>query len=63
MSAAIVYLLSPAAAFVTGSSLRIDGGAPNARRGWWELQPVEHDTPFEGFHRSMAPEILADTHE
>lgn len=63
VSAAIVYLLSPAAAFVTGSCLRIDGGAPNARRGWWELQPVEHDTPFEGFHRSMAPEILADTHE
>ena len=63
VSAAIVYLLSPAAAFVTGSCLRIDGGAPNARRGWWEPQPVEHDTPFEGFHRSMAPEILADTHE
>lgn len=63
VSAAIVYLLSPAAAFVTGSCLRIDGGAPNARRGLWELQPVEHDTPFEGFHRSMAPEILADTHE
>jgi citronellol/citronellal dehydrogenase len=63
VSAAIVYLLSPAAAFVTGSCLRVDGGAPNARRGWWELQPVEHDTPFEGFHRSTAPEILAETHE
>ncbi len=63
VSAAIVYLLSPAAAFVTGSCLRIDGVAPNARRGWWELQPVEHDTPFERFHRSRAPEILADTHE
>ncbi|MDH6679190.1 citronellol/citronellal dehydrogenase [Rhodococcus sp. LBL1] len=58
VSAAIVYLLSPAARFVTGSCLRVDGGAPNARRGWWQLQPAEHNEPFDGFHRSTAPEIL-----
>ncbi|HEY5856506.1 MAG TPA: SDR family oxidoreductase [Aldersonia sp.] len=59
VSAAIVYLLSPAALFVTGTCLRIDGGAPNARRGWWQLQPAVHNEPFDGFHRSTAPEILA----
>ncbi|MFC9555813.1 SDR family oxidoreductase [Rhodococcus sp. NPDC056960] len=58
VSAAIVYLLSPAARFVTGTCLRIDGGAPNARRGWWQLQPAVHNEPFDGFHRSTAPEIL-----
>jgi citronellol/citronellal dehydrogenase len=58
VSSAIVYLLSPAANFVTGSCIRIDGGAPNARRGWWELQPVHNHTPFQGFHRSSPPEIL-----
>ncbi|MGW5145793.1 SDR family oxidoreductase [Rhodococcus koreensis] len=58
VSAAIVYLLSPASRFVTGSCLRIDGGAPNARRGWWQLQPAVHNEPFDGFHRSTAPEIL-----
>ena len=61
VSSAIVYLLSPAASFTTGSCLRVDGGAPNARRGWWELQPAEHNEPFEGFHRSQVPEILAQT--
>jgi citronellol/citronellal dehydrogenase len=31
VSAAIVFLLSPAAAFISGSTLRVDGAAPNAR--------------------------------
>ena len=60
VAAAITFLLSPAASFVTGSCIRIDGGAPNARSGWWQLQPVENNVPFTGFHRSSLPAILAD---
>ena len=58
VSAAIVYLLSPAANYITGSCIRVDGGAPNARRGWWELQPAKNNAAFDGFHRSSLPAIL-----
>jgi hypothetical protein len=34
VAAAIVFLLSPAAAFISGACLRVDGAAPNARRHW-----------------------------
>ncbi|MES2360710.1 MAG: SDR family oxidoreductase [Pseudomonadota bacterium] len=58
ISAAIVYLLSPAAAYITGSCIRVDGGTPNAR-GTWPLEPHERSKPFEGFHRATLPELLA----
>src|SRR6185295_6264078 len=34
VSAAIVFLLSPAAAFISGSCIRIDGAVPNNKRVW-----------------------------
>ena len=57
ISAAIVFLLSPAAAYVTGSCVRVDGGTPNARNTW-KLQPHDRSAPFEGFHRSTLPDLL-----
>jgi citronellol/citronellal dehydrogenase len=59
VAAAIVFLLSPAAAFITGSCIRIDGGAPNARRIWGEMPRSEKNKPFNGFHRAAPPDILA----
>ncbi|MGQ0622478.1 MAG: SDR family oxidoreductase [Panacagrimonas sp.] len=58
VSAAIVFLLSPAASYITGSCIRIDGGGPNARRMWTKLEPSDKSKPFDGFHRAAAPEIL-----
>jgi len=57
VSAAIVFLLSPAAAYITGSCIRIDGGAPNAR-ATWNLQTHDKNLPFEGFHRAKLPDVL-----
>lgn len=57
VSAAIVFLLSEAAAFISGATLRVDGAAPNATLIW----PVaEHDRsrPYEGFHRAKLPDVL-----
>ena len=57
VSAVIVFLLSPAAAFVTGVTVPIDGGAPlgNAAR-----PSADHPgTPaFDGFHRAVVPAVL-----
>jgi citronellol/citronellal dehydrogenase len=58
ISAAIVFLLSEAAAFITGSCIRVDGGVPNARPTW-PLPKHERSKAFNGFHLHQAPKALA----
>ena len=57
ISAAISFLLSPAAAYIAGSCIRVDGRRPNARTTW-KLQPHSRSVPFEGFHRARLPEVM-----
>ena len=59
VSAAIVFLLSPAAAFITGVTLQIDGGAS---LGSPVFPSIDHEAsrPFDGFHRASAPKVLQD---
>lgn len=65
-SAGIVFLLSPAAAFISGSVLRIDGARPQVRMGWGqvgaplEVQQRDAVKPFDGFHRYRAPRVFQD---
>lgn len=59
VSAAIVFLLSPAAAFVSGSTLRIDGAASLGSRAW-PLHKAQHSESFNGFHRAFVPDVLKD---
>jgi citronellol/citronellal dehydrogenase len=60
VSAAIVFLLSPAAAFITGSCIRVDGGAPNARACWKELVAHDRSPTYRGFHRDVPPRLLVE---
>lgn len=58
VSAAIVFLLSPAAAFISGSCIRIDGAVPNAKRVADTAGTGKATTPFEGFHLAKKPKVL-----
>jgi citronellol/citronellal dehydrogenase len=57
VSAAIVYLLSPAAAFVSGSCLRVDGAVPNVRHHR-NLLGQGTTEAFDGFHLAKKPGVL-----
>ena len=58
VSAAIVFLLSPAAAFISGACLRIDGAAPNAKRIWPEVGTGGSNEAFDGFQFASTPKVL-----
>jgi citronellol/citronellal dehydrogenase len=59
VSAAITFLLSPAAAFISGSTVRVDGAAPNWKAHW--PMPKPQPAPaFDGFHRARPPSVLEE---
>ncbi|MCY1166593.1 putative 2,4-dienoyl-CoA reductase [compost metagenome] len=66
VSGAIAFLLSPAASFISGSTLRVDGARPQARMGWLMTLPdaAARQRPavreFGGFHRAVVPRVFLD---
>ncbi len=55
VSAAVVFLLSPAAAYITGETIRVDGAASLLKQPLVPLVPHRRLPPFEGFH--LAAEV------
>lgn len=53
VAAAAVFLLTDAAAFITGSCIRVDGGVPNARNH--TLPKHDRSKPFDGFPMGSEP--------
>jgi citronellol/citronellal dehydrogenase len=59
VSAAICFLLSPGAAFITGVTLAIDGGAP-LDTPLFPIPDHKRSVPFDGFHRAVMPDVLKE---
>jgi citronellol/citronellal dehydrogenase len=59
VSAAVVFLLSEAAAFISGSCIRVDGAVPNVRPAW-PLARHDKSQAFNGFHLAALPRVLAE---
>lgn len=61
VSAAVVFLLSPAAAYVNGATLRVDGASSLCKVPMAPLDPHDKITKFQGLHLPAdLPEELAD---
>jgi citronellol/citronellal dehydrogenase len=56
-SAAVVFLLSEAAAFISGTCLRVDGAHPNAR-GDWPMPDHHRSKAYRGFPLESRVEFL-----
>jgi citronellol/citronellal dehydrogenase len=59
VSSVICFLLSPGAAFVTGITVAIDGGAP-LHSAVFPSQDHHRSQPYNGFHRAVLPRAVQD---
>ena len=57
VSAAVVFLLTPAAAFISGECIRVDGAVPNMQPNY-SVPDHDRHPAFQGFHRAQMPKFM-----
>ena len=57
VSSAIVFLLSPGAAYISGTCINIDGASSRNSR-LFPLLPHDKSKPYAGFHRTVKPKAI-----
>jgi citronellol/citronellal dehydrogenase len=64
VAAAIVFLLSPGAAYISGTTVRIDGAASQGSRAFplGKAKPGQSRS-YNGFHRAYLPDVLKEQEE
>lgn len=60
ISGAICFLLSEAASFISGTTIRIDGAASQGNTAIYPLQSSKNTKSYSGFHREVKPELFSD---
>ena len=64
ISAAVVFLMSDMAAYVTGIDLRVDGGIHHGASSFvFEPEPPRNIRSFDGFHREERAKMLGNASE
>jgi citronellol/citronellal dehydrogenase len=58
VSSVICFLLSDAAAFVSGTNVRIDGAASQGNVAAWDLPGNTPSMAWQGFHREVIPDVF-----
>ncbi|WP_193164480.1 SDR family oxidoreductase [Microbulbifer hainanensis] len=61
ISGTVCFLLSDAAAYITGQTLRVDGGSSlNHHSPLWRPAPSHNKKVFNGFHRRNKPQVVTE---
>ncbi len=58
ISAAICFLLSDSASYISGTTIRVDGAASQGNTAIYPLAQAKNSTPFNGFHRQITADVF-----